>query len=113
MKILINFPVGMETAYSVESMERLLRIAFTRYASVLKQISLHVDKTTDTGSGAACRVRIRVCQYRYPEVEVEEIQPRLELAIDRAIHRADGLIRQQVRRKGQNSALDERGASNG
>ena len=107
MKILITHPTAMGSACNAESLERLLRIAFTRYASFVRQISLQADKTTCTGSGPAFLVRIRVCLYRLPDVDVEEIQSRLELAIDRAIHRTDGLIRQQARRKSRNSARDQ------
>jgi hypothetical protein len=99
MKIVITHPTAADAAYNAEAVERLLRIAFTRYASILKQISLQVDKTACPGSGAGYKVHIRMCVGRQPDVEVEEVQTMLGLAIDRAIHRADGLIRHHARNK--------------
>ena len=99
MKIVISAPTGSEGRQSEETLERLLRIAFTRYVSLVRQVTLDLDAKTVVDASSSHRVHIRVCVKHWPDVEVEEVQPQVGLAIDRAIHRADGMLRQYARRE--------------
>ena len=99
MKISISASSGTEAHRNEESLERLLRIAFTRYASFIRQITLDLGARAGPSASPGYWVRLLVCVKQWPHVEIEEIQPRLELAIDRAIHRTDGVLRQYARQK--------------
>lgn len=85
-------------------MERLLRIAFTRYASFLRQITLDFEVRARPGVSPGYWVRLLVSVRQWPDVEIEEMQPRLQLAIDRAIHRTDGVLRQYARQKARRAS---------
>ena len=99
MKVSIRVSSDTEAYRSEESLERLLRIAFTRYASLIRQVTLILEIKACLGMSPNHSVRLVVCFKQRPEVEIEEIQPQLELAIDRAIHRTDGVLRQYSRRR--------------
>jgi len=103
MKISISAPSNAEAQRSEESLERLLRIAFTRYASSLRQIALDLEVKACAGTSPSYRARLLVFVKGWPDLEIEEVQPRLELAIDRAIHRTDGMLRQYAREKARRS----------
>ena len=99
MNIAINASSCEGANHNEESLERLLRIAFTRYAFLLRQVTLDVERTAAPGRSPGYWVRLTVCSEQWPDVEIEEMQPRMELAIDRAIHRIDGILRHYVRKE--------------
>ena len=97
MKIAISACACPEVHRSEESLERLLRIAFTRYASILRQVTLDLEAKAGPDMSPGYWVRLLVCVKKWPDVEIEEVQPSLELAVDRVIHRVDGVLRQYAR----------------
>jgi len=99
MKIVINQQTEAQAGFSAQSVERLLRIAFTRYASLLKQVDLSWRTTTCPDLSPGYAVHLRACLHGLPDVHVDEVQTRLQLAMDRAIQRTDGMLRQSARRK--------------
>ena len=58
MRILINSATETEAKLSAAAVERLLRIAFTRYASFLQQVRLDSATKTLLGRRAGYVVRI-------------------------------------------------------
>ena len=99
MKVSIRGSSGTEVYRDEESLERLLRIAFTRYATLIRQVTLILEIKACPNTIHNHWVRLVVCFKQRPQVEIEEMQPQLGLAIDRAIHRTDGVLRQYSRRK--------------
>jgi hypothetical protein len=104
MKVSISTSACAETHRSEEILERLLRIAFTRYASIIRQVTLVLEAKASPGLRPTYGVRLVVCFKQWPDVEIQEMQPRLELAIDRAIHRTDGVLRQYARQKAKRAS---------
>jgi hypothetical protein len=103
MKISISAPSDTEAYCSGESVERMLRIALTRYASLVRQVTMVWDAKAGPGTHRGYQVSLLVSFKQGPDMEIEEIQPRLELAIDRAIHRTDGVLRQYARWKAKSA----------
>ncbi len=99
MKIEIDCHSAVRPEQSQESIERLIRIAFTRYASFLRQVRLHAKKAVTREGNACCSLRLQVSGSALPSIDVEEIQPDVELALQRAIKRVDSILKQYARRR--------------
>ena len=99
MKIVIDCPSALHFEQSQESIERLIRIAFTRYASLLRQVRLNAQKAVTREGNACCTLRLKVSASALPNIDVQETQPDLELALKRGVKRVDSILRQHVRRR--------------
>ena len=108
MRVSVSASCRTQAQMSEASLERLLRIAFTRYAGSLRQITLVLGDRSCPGMKPGYHVRLVVCCNQWPDVEVEEMQPRLDLAVDRAIHRTDGMLRQFARQPTRRTPMKAR-----
>jgi len=99
VKIVIDCPSVVRREQSQESIERLIRIAFTRYASFLRQVRLQAKKAESQEGNVCCSLRLQVSGSALPSIDVEEIQPDVELALQRAMRRVDSILKQYARRR--------------
>ena len=70
-----------------EQVERRLRFHLTRYAAQVRKLEIQFGGDT-ASSNHNRRVRVRVRLNKGPDVVVEDVEPDLDVAVDRAIGRA-------------------------
>ena len=99
MRIRIDAGACSETNRSELDLERLLRIAFTRYADLLVQVGLVLEDAPGPAEGSWYRARLIVRFRHWSDMEIEELQPSAAMAVDRAIQRTESVLRQSQRRQ--------------
>ena len=85
----------------VERIERHLRFRVTRYEPYLRGIDVSLDAEAAGPGGSEASVLVRLRTRGLPEIAVEDGQPDVDLALQRAVSRAVNGLRLELARRRQ------------
>ena len=96
MQILIQAKDQVLTSRLREQVDRGLRYSLTRYEPEIRRLEVDIDSFRSHEKNGNPRVKIRVRLRSLPDVVVEDIEPQLGAAIDRAIDRAALVVKYRL-----------------
>ena len=96
LKIAIGPLSDLDDQHSRQSVERLLRLAFTRYEPIVWQVRFSSRSTLCPDRQDGYKVSLRISVEGMPDIEIEETQRALGQAIHRVVSRSENLLRQRL-----------------